>query len=67
MTTIYFVIIENEFIDVDLFINDEIKNCFAIDEVFTKKFLMIDKTRIILVKNVFDLINFKILTQRLLT
>ena len=65
----------NEFFNVDSnvcnSIDDEIKNCFAIDKIFMKKFLTIDEfvrinEFVTIDDNALDLINFTILTQRLL-
>ena len=57
----------DEFINVDSSVYESIdckmKNCFAIDNVFVKKFLTIDE--FVTLDNI-DLINFNILTQRLL-
>ena len=64
--------IENVFINFDLFINDEIKDFtidktiitkfVTIDEIFIKEFLTINKTRdVTTTKKILDLINFKIL------
>ena len=58
--TIDFVATNNEFND-----NNKMKNCRVINIIFVKKFLTID-VFVTIDKNVFDLISFNILSQRLL-